>query len=166
MGGFSCACCVTLVSIRYFGPHVPGAPTWEAAAVAAWRRAVVMAPNQMCPPLINIQGGWGGSPGVDTPGPPPPQAMLSSMRCSHMPSCASVASPSMHVISPGMHQRDIPWCASLSNPLVCMCSRERQLSYHMVSMTVISCSIMSPGMHNGFLFFCLVHILRSIDWHL
>ena len=33
---------MTFVSTRYFGPHVPGAPTCEGAVVAAWKRALVL----------------------------------------------------------------------------------------------------------------------------
>ena len=43
-GGFSSAFAsgATLVSTRYCGLQVSGAPTWVAAAAAAWRRAVVL----------------------------------------------------------------------------------------------------------------------------
>ena len=43
-GGFSWAFAwgATLVSTRYSGFQVSGAPTWVAAAAAAWRRAVVL----------------------------------------------------------------------------------------------------------------------------
>ena len=44
VGGFSWAFAwgATLVSTRYCGPQVSGAPTCVAAAAAAWRRAVVL----------------------------------------------------------------------------------------------------------------------------
>ena len=42
----------TLVSTRYCGPQVSGAPTCVAAAVAAWRRAVVLVSRGGAP-------GWG-----------------------------------------------------------------------------------------------------------
>ena len=36
------ACGAPLISTRYCGLQVSGAPTWAAAAVAAWKRAVVL----------------------------------------------------------------------------------------------------------------------------
>ena len=54
VGGFSWAFAwgATLVSTRYCGPQVPGAPTCVAAAAAAWRRAVVLVSRGGAP-------GWG-----------------------------------------------------------------------------------------------------------
>ena len=56
--GFSWAFawCATLVSTRYCGLQVSGAPTLVAAAAAAWRRAVVL--------VSRGGGGWLGGEGV------------------------------------------------------------------------------------------------------
>ena len=56
-GGFACAFAwgATLVSTRYCGLQVSGAPTLVAAAALSWRRAVV---------LVSRWGGWLGGEGV------------------------------------------------------------------------------------------------------